>query len=91
MIIITKCGKNRGGVGFGSGIKKKLLADILIEVFNPLMRKITKNKVVFPAYDIPLKILYPDMLGVAKKWVQSRRDLVKIHSQLEIFFVDMLD
>ena len=59
-----------------------------IEGFNRQLRKVTKNKGVFPTDDSLLKMLYLAMIDITKKWTGKRREWGQIHSQLEIFFED---
>ena len=61
-----------------------------IEGFNRQLRKVTKNKGVFPIDDSLLKMLYLAMMDITKKWTGKRREWGQIHSQLEIFFADRL-
>lgn len=61
-----------------------------IEGFNRQLRKVTKNKGVFPTDDSLLKMLYLAMVDITKKWTGKRREWGQIHSQLEIFFADRL-
>ena len=61
-----------------------------IEGFNRQLRKVTKNKSVFPTDDSLLKMLYLAMIDIKKKWTGKRKDWGQIHSQLEIFFADRL-
>lgn len=61
-----------------------------IEGFNRQLRKVTKNKGVFPTDDSLLKMLYLAMIDITKKWTGARRNWGQIHSQLEIFFADRL-
>ena len=61
-----------------------------IEGFNRQLRKVTKNKGVFPTDDSLLKMLYLAMIDITKKWTGRRKDWGQIHSQLEIFFSDRL-
>ena len=61
-----------------------------IEGFNRQLRKVTKNKGVFPTDDSLLKTLYLAMMDITKKWTGKRREWGQIHSQLEIFFADRL-
>jgi Transposase and inactivated derivatives len=61
-----------------------------IEGFNRQLRKVTKNKGVFPTDDSLLEMLYLAMMDITKKWTGKRRDWGIIHSQLEIFFDDRL-
>jgi len=61
-----------------------------IEGFNRQLRKVTKNKGVFPNDDSLFKMLYLAMMDITKKWTGRRTDWGQIHSQLEIFFADRL-
>lgn len=61
-----------------------------IEGFNRQLRKVTKNKGVFPIDDSLVKMLYLAMIDITKKWTGKRREWRQIHSQLEIFFADRL-
>lgn len=61
-----------------------------IEGFNRQLRKVTKNKGVFPTDDSLLKMLYLAMMDITKKWTGKRKDWGIIHSQLEIYFADRL-
>ena len=61
-----------------------------IEGFNRQLRKVTKNKGVFPTDDSLIKMLYLAMIDITKKWTGKRRKWGQIHSQLEIFFADRL-
>ena len=61
-----------------------------IEGFNRQLRKVTKNKGVFPTDDSLLKMLYLAMMDITKKWTGKRREWGQIHSQLEIFSADRL-
>ena len=61
-----------------------------IENFNRQLRKVTKNKAVFPNDDALLKMLYLAQIDITRKWTGRRRDWGEIHSQLEIFFADRL-
>ena len=61
-----------------------------IEGFNRQLRKVTKNKSVFPTDDSLLKMLYLAMIDITKKWTGKRKDWGQIHSQLEIYFAERL-
>ena len=62
-----------------------------IEGFNRQLRKVTKNKGVFPTDDSLLKMLYLAMVDITKKWTGKRREWGQIHSQLEIYFEERLN
>ena len=59
--------------------------------FNRQLRKVTKNKAVFPNDDALLKMLYLAQSDITRKWTGRRRDWGEIHSQLEIFFAERLN
>lgn len=61
-----------------------------IEGFNRQLRKVTKNKSVFPTDDSLIKILYLAMIDITKKWTGRRKDWGQIYSQLEIYFGERL-
>lgn len=48
--------------------------EIAIEGFNRQLRKVTKSKTVFPSDDSLLKMLYPAMMDITKKWTGHRQD-----------------
>ena len=57
-----------------------------IEGFNRLLRKVTKSKSVFPAYDSLFKMLYLAMRNITKKWTGRRIDWSKIHARLTVYY-----
>ena len=57
-----------------------------IEGFYRQLRKVTKNKGVFPADDSLFKMLYLAAMDITKKWTGWRKEWAQIHSQLQIFF-----
>ena len=57
-----------------------------IEGYNRQLRKVTKNKSVFPTDDSLLKMLYLATQDVTKKWTSRQRDWGQIISQLQIYF-----
>lgn len=71
-------------------VRKLIYTTNAIEGFNRQLRKVTKNKGVFPTDDSLLKMLYLAMIDITKKWTGKRREWGQIHSQLEIFFADRL-
>lgn len=72
-------------------VRKLIYTTNTIEGFNRQLRKVTKNKGVFPTDDSLLKMLYLAMVDIIKKWTGKRREWGQIHSQLEIFFADRLE
>ena len=75
---------------FSADVRKVMYTTNAIEGFNRQLRKVTKNKGVFPTDDSLLKMLYLAMMDITKKWTGKRREWGQIHSQLEIFFADRL-
>lgn len=59
-----------------------------IEGFNRQLRKVTKNKGIFPTDDSLIKMLYLAMMDITKKWTGTRHNWGQIYSQLSIFFED---
>ena len=57
-----------------------------IEGYNRQLRKVTKNKSVFPTDDSLLKMLYLATQDITKKWTSRQRDWGQIISQLQIYF-----
>ena len=57
-----------------------------IENFNRQLRKVTKNKSVFPTDDSLFKMLYLATRDITKKWSMRRKNWGEIHSQLAIYF-----
>ena len=61
-----------------------------IENFNRQLRKVTKNKAVFPNDEALLKMLYLAAMDITRKWTGKRKDWAQIHAQLEVFFGDRM-
>ena len=61
-----------------------------IENFNRQLRKVSKNRSVFPNDDSLLKMLFLTQADVTGSRIGRRRHWGEIHSQLEIFFADRL-
>ncbi|NVP24992.1 IS256 family transposase [Treponema phagedenis] len=57
-----------------------------MENFNRQLRKVTKNKSVFPSDYALQKSLYLAMIDASEKWTQRIRGWDKIKAQLSIFF-----
>ena len=58
--------------------------------FNRQLRKVTKNKAVFPNDEALLKMLYLAAMDITRKWTGKRKDWAQIHAQLEVFFGDRM-
>ena len=61
-----------------------------IENFNRALRKVTKNKSVFPTDDALLKMIYLATMDTTRKWTQVQRNWGVIYSQLSIYFSDRI-
>ena len=59
-----------------------------IENFNCQLRKVSKNRSVFPNDDSLLKMLYLAQVDITRNRTGRRRDQSEIHSQLEIFLAE---
>ncbi len=71
-------------------VRKLIYTTNTIEGYNRQLRKVTKNKGVFPTDDSLFKMLYLATCDITKKWSGKRRDWGQIYSQLSIFFEDRL-
>lgn len=61
-----------------------------IENFNRQLRKVTKNKSIFPTDDSLFKMLYLATSDITKKWSDRRRNWGEIYSQLAVYFDDRI-
>ena len=75
---------------YSEAVRTLIYTTNMIEGFNRQLRKVTKNRSVFPTDDSLLKMLYLAMIDITKKWTGKRKGWGQIHSQLEIFFADRL-
>jgi transposase-like protein len=71
-------------------VRKIIYTTNTVEGFNRQLRKVTKNKSVFPTDDSLLKMLYLAAMDITKKWIGHRKDWGKIRAQLMIYFEDRL-
>lgn len=75
---------------YPSEVRTLIYTTNAIEGFNRQLRKVTKNKGVFPTDDSLLKMLYLAMRDITQKWTGARKEWGMIRSQLEIYFPDRL-
>jgi putative transposase len=61
-----------------------------IESFNRQLRKVTKNRSIFPDDTAALKLIYLATCEVIKKWTMKIKDWNRILAQLSIHFEDRL-
>lgn len=71
-------------------LRKIIYTTNTVEGFNRQLRKVTKNKGVFPTDDSLLKMLYLASMDITRKWTRHRRDWGKIREQLEIYFEERI-
>jgi len=62
-----------------------------IESFNSKLKRVTKNKGVFPTQDSLFKILYLAIEDISKKWTGTIKNWSKIYPQLYIYFEDRIN
>ena len=67
-------------------IRKVIYTTNSIENFNRQLRKVTKNKTIFPSDYALQKSLYQAMVDASSKWTSRIRGWDQILSQLSIFF-----
>ena len=72
-------------------VRKIIYTTNTVEGFNRQLRKVTKNKSVFPTDDSLLKMLYLAAMDITRKWTGHRQDWGKIRAQLMIYFEDRLE
>ena len=61
-----------------------------IENFNRQLRKVTKQRTIFPTDDSLFKILYLAMMDITKKWTGKSWDWGQTLDQLCIYFGDRI-
>lgn len=61
---------------YPEAVRRLIYTTNTIEGFNRQLRKVTKSKTVFPSDDSLLKMLYPAMIDITKKWTGHRQDWV---------------
>ena len=71
-------------------VRKLIYTTNAIEGFNHQLRKVTKNKSVFPTDDSLFKMLYLATADITKKWTGRRHDWGRIYSQLSIYFEERI-
>lgn len=71
-------------------VRKIIYTTNTVEGFNRQLRKVTKNKSVFPTDDSLLKMLYLAAMDITRKWTGHRQDWGKIRAQLVIYFEERI-
>ena len=70
---------------YPEGIRKLIYTTNAMENFNRQLRKVTKNKIIFPNDYALQKSLYLAMVDASSKWTYRIRGWDQILSQLSIF------
>lgn len=71
---------------YSAPIRKIIYTTNIIEGFHRQLRKVTKNRGVFPTDDSLLKLLYLATMNASKKWTMQKQGWAEIIGQLAIHF-----
>ena len=71
-------------------VRKLIYTTNAIEGYKRQLRKVTKNKGVFPTDDNLFKMLYLATADITNKWTGRRKDWGQIYSQLSIYFEERI-
>ncbi len=71
-------------------IRKLIYTTNSIENFNRQLRKVTKNRTIFPTDDALFKLLYLAMMDITKKWTGKSWDWGQTLDQMCIYFGDRI-
>lgn len=77
-------------LSFSPEIRKIIYTTNVIESFNSVLRKFTRNKKQFPHDDAVLKSVWLAVQQISKKWTMQMRDWGMIINQLTIHFPDRM-
>jgi transposase-like protein len=72
--------------GYPLEIRKLIYTTNPIESFNRYIRKVTKNRAIFPSEDALIKSVYLGICRLEKKWTGKIRTWGAIYSQLTVLF-----
>jgi transposase-like protein len=75
---------------YSAEIRRLIYTTNPIESFNRGIRKVTKNRAIFPNEDALLKVLYLAIRDMSKRWTQKIHNWGIIYSQLCIYFEERL-
>ena len=71
---------------FPPEIRRLIYTNNAIESYNRQLRKVTKNKGVFPTDDSVRKLLYLAHRDIARKWIMPLPNWAMILNQLVVYF-----
>jgi putative transposase len=77
--------------GYSKEIRKVIYTTNAIESLNGSLRKVIKNKRVFPSDDAALKLLYLALENISKKWTMALHNWKEAMNQFSIMYEDRLN
>jgi putative transposase len=72
-------------------VRRMIYTTNAVEGYHRMLRKFTKNKVIFPTDDSVRKSVYLSVQEISKKWTMPVRDWGIIIGQLMVFFEDRFE
>jgi putative transposase len=78
-------------LAYSADIRKAIYTTNAIESMNYSIRKVTKNRAIFPTTDSALKLVYLAIRNIQKKWTMPIRDWRSALNQLAIKFEDRIN
>ena len=76
---------------YSDEIRKIIYTTNLVEGYNRQLRKVMKNRSIFPTDESLSKLMYLATKQASKKWINARKDWPQIISQMAIFFEGRID
>ncbi len=76
---------------YSDEIRKIIYTTNLVEGYNRQLRKVMKNRSIFPTDDSLSKLMYLATKQASKKWTNARKEWPQIISQLAIYFEGRID
>lgn len=76
---------------YSKAIRKIIYTTNAIESLNGSLRKVIKNKRVFPSDDAALKLLYLALQNISKKWTMSLHNWKEAMNQFSMMYEDRLN
>lgn len=76
---------------YPSNLRKLIYTTNAIEGFNRQLRKVTKNRTIFPTDDALFKLIYLAMKDITAKWTDKPHEWGEIMNQLMILYPERLN
>ena len=76
---------------YPTDLRKLIYTTNAIEGFNRQLRKVTKNRTIFPTDDALFKLIYLAMKNITAKWIGKPHEWGKIMNQLMIMYPERLN